>query len=100
MQGQGQGEKERQPEQTSHFLEEEDSIVLDNEEGTSAIIYRRLAGTIRADITSNRRFLSRQTRITFSLILIIMFLKLLPSPLIITKVQNDPSDFSREACPE
>jgi hypothetical protein len=70
----------------SHFLSEEDSIVHDSEDGCRHEEGSMLPHTIHADITSNRKFLGRQTRISLFLILIILILKILPSPLIVTTV--------------
>jgi hypothetical protein len=54
--------------------------------------------TIAADITSNKTFLVTHFRITAALILIVLLLKLLPSPLILNIVENDPSVFARDIC--
>jgi hypothetical protein len=63
-------------------------------------VYGELPHTILADITSNRRFLSWQVKITLLLVLVTIFFKTLPSPLIINIIENDPQVFTREVCDE
>jgi hypothetical protein len=54
-----------------------------------------LTGTIRADVTSNQKFLHTHFKVALALLFLILFLKLLPSPLIIRTFENEPSAVSR-----
>lgn len=76
--------------------EEDDSAPTDLPLFDSAVFQN----TIAADVTSNKTFLLAHFRITAALILIVLLLKLLPSPLILNIVENDPAVFARDICSE
>ena len=57
-----------------------------------------MQGTIAADIITNKQFLVINAKVTLGLLLFIMFLKLLPNPLIITSIDNDPTVLMKEIC--
>ena len=59
-----------------------------------------LSGTIAADLTTNRKFIRSHFKITLWLLLTVLFLQLLPSPLIIRSFQNDPAALTRTVCSE
>lgn len=91
-------ESAKPEEHASHFLDEEDSVDVENGQLGRQELYNELPHTILADVTSNRMFLGWQARITLALMFIILFLKALPSPLIISIVENDPQVFTQEPC--
>lgn len=59
-----------------------------------------LSGTIAADLTTNRKFIRSHFKITLWLLFIVLFLQMLPSPLIIRTFQNDPAAFTKQVCSE
>lgn len=57
-----------------------------------------LSGTMAADLTTNRNFIRSHFKITLWLLFIVLFLQMLPSPLIIKIFQNDPAAFTKQVC--
>lgn len=62
------------------------------------IQFNLLKGTVRADTTTNKHFIISHGKLTIALLVFIMILRLLPSPLIINVVENDPYQFNKEQC--
>jgi len=60
--------------------------------------FQLLKGTVLADTTTNKQFIINHGKLTIGLLIFIMILRLLPSPLIINVVENDPYLFDKEIC--